>query len=103
VNFILHHVNSLLHRAALNLFGMSLFAFTLCVVLPFFLIIVALGTASVGAYALGAGGISDEEDTVVLVSEKDFHCLHQAPKEPRTTRTQSLKSNRRNFDLGSQG
>jgi lipopolysaccharide export LptBFGC system permease protein LptF len=49
----LHHLNSLLHSAALNVCGISLLAVTLCVVVPFFLIVVTLGTASIGAYALG--------------------------------------------------
>jgi hypothetical protein len=54
VKFILNHVNFSLHRVALNLFGISLFTVTLSVVFPFFLVIVTMGTASAGAYALGS-------------------------------------------------
>jgi hypothetical protein len=46
------HPNSFLLHAALNLFGILLLAVTLCVVLPFFLVIVIIGAASDGAYAL---------------------------------------------------
>jgi hypothetical protein len=49
----LRHMNFFLRHAGLNLFGMVLFAVTLCVVFPFFLVIVILGTASTGACALG--------------------------------------------------
>ncbi|HTN71810.1 MAG TPA: hypothetical protein VMO00_12075 [Methylomirabilota bacterium] len=48
----LHHVNSLLQRAALNLSGIGLLAVTLCVVFPFFLVVVSIGMAGVGAHAL---------------------------------------------------
>ena len=47
-------MNFFLRHAGLNLFGMILCAATLCVVFPFFLIVVNLGTASNGALALGS-------------------------------------------------
>jgi hypothetical protein len=46
--------------AVLYLSGIVLLAVTLCVVFPFFLVVVSIGTASAGAYALGAGGMSEE-------------------------------------------
>ena len=51
---ILHHMNSILRVTALNLIGIFLLAVTLCVAFPFFLVIVSIGTASTGAYALGS-------------------------------------------------
>ena len=49
----LHHMNSFLRLTAFNLIGIFLLAITLCVVFPFFLVIVIIGTTSAGAYALG--------------------------------------------------
>jgi hypothetical protein len=51
---ILHHMSPILRLTALNLIGIFLLAVTLCVALPFFLVIVSIGTASMGAYALGS-------------------------------------------------
>jgi len=48
----LHHINSFLRLTALNLIGIILLVITLCVVFPFFLVIVTVGTASAGACAL---------------------------------------------------
>jgi len=50
---ILHYMNSLLRLTAFNLIGIVLLAITLCVVFPFFLVIVIIGTTSGAAYALG--------------------------------------------------
>jgi len=44
---------SFFRLAALHLSGIFLLAVTLCVAFPFFLVIVSLGTAGAGAYALG--------------------------------------------------
>ena len=49
----LHPTNFMLRPTALNLTGMFAFAVTLCVAFPFFLVVVSIGTASAGAYALG--------------------------------------------------
>ncbi len=46
-------MNSMLRLAAVNLIGMFSLAVTLCVTFPFFLVIIAIGTAGAGAYALG--------------------------------------------------
>ena len=54
MNFSHHPVSSLLYSATSRLFGALLFAVTLCVVFPFFLVIVAIGIASAGAYALAS-------------------------------------------------
>ena len=47
-----HNVNSFLSHAAFTLVGMILVVITLCVVSSFYLVIVTIGTASTGAYAL---------------------------------------------------
>ena len=45
---------SFFRLAVLHLSGVFLLAVTLCVAFPFFLVVVALGTASTGAFALGS-------------------------------------------------
>jgi hypothetical protein len=50
----LHHVNSFLSHAAFTLGGMILVVIALCIVSSFFLIIITIGTASAGAYAVGS-------------------------------------------------
>ena len=45
---------SFFRPAVLHLSGIFLLAVTLCVAFPFFLVIVTLGTASTGAFALGS-------------------------------------------------
>lgn len=52
----LHHMNSLFRFTALNLIGIVLLVITLCVIFPFFLVIVTVGTASAGACALRSVG-----------------------------------------------
>ncbi len=52
--FTLHHINSVLRLTAFNLIGIFLLVITLCLVFPFFLVIVIIGTASAGAYALAS-------------------------------------------------
>ena len=49
----LHHINSFLSHAAFTLVGMILVVITLCIVSSFFLVIMTIGAASAGAYALG--------------------------------------------------
>ena len=46
---------SFVRLAVLHLSGIILLAVTLCVAFPFFLVVVSIGTASAGAYALGNG------------------------------------------------
>ncbi len=60
-------MNSILRVTALNLIGIFLLAVTLCVAFPFFLVIVSLGTASTGAYALGSRGIRGEESAPIFL------------------------------------
>ena len=50
----LHHMNSVLRLTAFNLIGSFLLVITLCLVFPFFLFIVIIGTVSAGAYALAS-------------------------------------------------
>jgi hypothetical protein len=45
---------SFFRLVALNLIGIVSLVITLCVAFPFFLVIVTLGTASTGAFALGS-------------------------------------------------
>jgi hypothetical protein len=52
--FKLQHMNSFFRLTAFNLSGIVLLAVTLCVVFPFFLVIVSIGTASAAAYELGS-------------------------------------------------
>ena len=49
----LHQINSFLSHAAFTLVGMILVVITLCIVSSFFLVIMTIGAASAGAYALG--------------------------------------------------
>jgi hypothetical protein len=50
----LHQINSFLSHAAFTLVGMILVVIALCIVSSFFLVIVTIGAASAGAYALGS-------------------------------------------------
>jgi len=50
----LHHINTILSHAAFTLVGMILVVIALCIVSSFFLVIVTIGAASAGAYALGS-------------------------------------------------
>ena len=73
---ILHQINTFLCHAAFTLVGMILVVIISCVVSSFFLVIVAIGATSAGAYALEAGGLRAAEGTAVLVGGIDCQSFH---------------------------